>query len=42
MRNIGNRVILQDCDERIGGGGGGEKRIFVSFIETKKPYDSSG
>lgn len=20
MRNIGNRVILQDCDERIGGG----------------------
>lgn len=41
MRNIGNRVILQDCDERIGGGGG-DNRIFVSLIDSKLPFDRSG
>lgn len=40
MRNIGNRVILQDCDERIGGGG--DNRIFVSLIDSKLPFDRSG
>lgn len=40
MRNIGNRVILQDCDERIGGGS--DNRIFVSLIDSKLPFDRSG